>query len=103
MNYNDIKQELLENWAQFADNQDPYDLLTEFADSACPIYYHDIIIDWQEMPSEFDDSWKEFELDANVGITARMSSDLFNYYRHQYQTIYNELAETMPAKEEENA
>ena len=96
MNYSDIKQELKDNWEQFASNQYPDDLLTEFADSACPVYYGEIIRDWQEMPSEFSDVWCEEGYTGNT-ITALMTYDLFNYYRHEYHKIYNELCEEMEA------
>ena len=100
MNYTYIKQEILDNWEQFESNAYPHDLLDEFADSAVPVYSNEVIQDWQEMPSEFDDSAQEFDIDPDATIVQRMSLDLFNYYRHQYQKAYNELAETMPAKED---
>ena len=99
MNYTDIKKELTDNWEQFADNQYPDDLITDFADSAVPVYNNEVIQDWSEMPSEFDDSAQDFDIDPDATIMTRMSLDLFNYYRHQYQKAYNELAETMPVKE----
>ena len=95
MNYSDIKAELKENWEQFASNQRPDDLLAEFADSACPIYYSDIIKEWQEMPSEFSDSWQDLGTDGSATITTLMQFDLFNYYQHEYHKIYNELCEEM--------
>lgn len=105
MNYSDIKQEIADNWEQFESNQYPEDLISEFADSATPIYYGEIIRDWQEMPSEFGEYWKEVygeTVPENVSITDLMSADLYNYYRHTYQRAYNELADTMPAKESVN-
>lgn len=94
MNYTDIKKEIQDNWEQFASNQEPSDLLSEFAESACPIYTSDIIEEWQEMPHEFDDAWQEsFNLSESFTIVQLMGIDLFNYYQHQFQTAYNELAE----------
>ena len=92
--HNEIKQTIRDDWAQFADNPYPEELLNEFADSALPIYYSEIISEWQEMPSEFDNVWAE-EGYTSDSITALMSYDLENYYRHQYHSIYNELAEEM--------
>ena len=57
MNYSDIKQELKDNWEQLADNPYATDLVNEFAESAIPIYYSEIIKDWQEMPHEYNDTW----------------------------------------------
>jgi hypothetical protein len=101
MNYSDIKKEILENWEQFADNPYPEELLNEFADSALPIYYSEIISDWQEMPSEFDNVWAE-EGYTSDSITALMSYDLENYYRHQYHRIYNEIMHDQEQLESES-
>jgi hypothetical protein len=94
MNYTDIKDELLENWEQLEQASDPHDLLNEFADSALPIYYGDTIKDWQEMDSEFTDSWQEhFEATGagNKGICDLMRIDLWNYYTAEYTRIYNQI------------
>lgn len=92
--YTEIKQQILDRWSEFESNQHPSDLLSEFADSECPIYYGDIIAEWVEMPSEFCDAWQEsFSASESITITGLMSIDLFNYYDHQFQTAYNELAE----------
>lgn len=100
MNYSDIKSEIIDKWEEFASNQHPYELLNEFAESAVPVYYNQIISDWQEMPSEFDNVWSE-EGYTSESITALMSYDLSNYYRHQYHRIYSEVAQDMEALEEE--
>ena len=93
--HNEIKQTIKDDWAQFADNAYPHDLLNEFADSATPIYYGDIISEWQEMPSEFTDSWQELGADGSAIITALMQIDLFNYYSLAYRVAYNELCDEM--------
>jgi hypothetical protein len=101
MNHSDIKQEILDNWAELEESAYPDDLLREMADSACPVYYSDIMTDWQEMPNEFTDSWQEFvEISQDSTIFSLMSADLFNYYDTEYTRIYNEIKET---KEEDNA
>ena len=90
MNYSDIKQELKDNWEQFQDNPYATDLVNEFVDSAVPIYYSEIIRDWQEMPKEYDNQWAEEGYEGD-SITALMSYDLWRYYSDQYHTIYQEL------------
>jgi hypothetical protein len=101
MNYTDIKQEILDNWAELEESAYPDDLLREMADSACPVYYSDIIKDWQEMPSEFNDQWQEFtEVSQDSTIFSLMTADLFNYYDTKYTEVYNDIKTT---KEEENA
>lgn len=96
MTHTDIKAELIDNWQQFADNQYPEDLLNEFADSAVPVYYNEIIEDWQEMPNEFEDYWREDGIvTSDTTIFNLMAYDLHNYYQHQYHVIYNELCDEM--------
>lgn len=97
----EIKQEILDNWEQFESNAYPHDLLNEFADTNLPIYYGDIIREWQEMPSEFTDSWQDMGTDGSAGITTLMQMDLFNYYSHLFLTAYNELCDEMPTPEED--
>lgn len=102
MNYTDIKAELLENWEQFEQAREPQDLLNEFADSAVPVYYNEIIQEWQEMPSEFDNSWQETWEAVGAegkGIVDFMTIDLWNYYTAEYTRIYNEI---LTEKEEVN-
>ena len=97
----EIKQEILDSWEQFKDNAHPDDLLSEFADSNTPIYYGDIISQWQEMPSEFDNYWQEIGAGGNATITSLMQIDLYNYYSHLFLTAYNELCDEMPTPEED--
>lgn len=91
----EMKQEIKDNWEQFASLQYPYDLLNEFADSACPVYYSDIVKEWQEMPSEFNDVWQEIGVSENSTIYSLMTYDLYNYYSYLALTAYQELCEEM--------
>lgn len=102
MNWNidDIEEEIRGNWAQLKDNAYPDDLLTEWADSACPIYYSDIIKDWQEMPNEFTDKWQEFyEPNNETTIFYLMSLDLGEYYRDAYLRIYEVIKNEKESEE----
>jgi hypothetical protein len=100
MNYTDIKSDILDHWDQLESNTYPDDLLRELADSACPIYYSDVMKDWQEMPSEYNDQWQEFtEATQDTTIFSLMSADLFNYYYIKYEEIFGEILEE---KEQEN-
>jgi hypothetical protein len=107
MNNSDIKSDILDHWEQLSEMAHPEDLLTELAESACPIYYSDILKDWQEMPSEFNDSWKEngIETTAETTIFGLMGWDLYFYYENQYQTIFTEirLDKEQESEELENA
>jgi hypothetical protein len=92
MDYSDIRKEIIEQWEELDNSAYPDDLLTEMADSACPIYYGEIIKDWQEMPNEFSDNWQEFiEPTQETTIFSLMSADLFNYYQSEYTRVYEEI------------
>jgi hypothetical protein len=95
MNYTDIKSDILDHWDQLADMSSPEDLVTELAESACPIYYSDIMKDWQEMPSEYNDSWKENGIPTTEETTifGLMGWDLYFYYESQYMVAYTEIKE----------
>jgi hypothetical protein len=94
MDYNDIKKEIEENWEDLEASSYPEDALKEMADSACPVYYHEVIKDWQEMPNEFTDNWQEFiDPTTETTIFSLMSADLFCFYDSEYTRIYNEIKE----------
>lgn len=101
--YDEIKKELADNWEQFADKneQDAYDLLIEYADGFVPVYNHEIISDWAEMPSEFDDSWKDQIGDdiLDRGIVSLMSIDLMTYYLEEATRAWKALLEEKERKE----
>jgi hypothetical protein len=62
------------------------------ADSACPVYYHEVIKDWQEMPNEFTDNWQEFiDPTTETTIFSLMSWDLYFYYESQYHLTFTEI------------
>jgi hypothetical protein len=104
MDYSDIKADLLDNWAHFADMPYCQDLITELAESAIPIYYSQIIKDWQEMPNEYTDSWKETtEATNDSTIYSLMGVDLYNYYQDTYRQVYVELKQEQEAAAEVNA
>jgi len=92
-NNTDIKSDILDHWDQLAEMAEPSDLINELAESACPVYYSDIIKDWQEMPSEYNDSWQEngIPTTGETTIFSLMSWDLYFYYERQYQTIFSEI------------
>lgn len=92
--YTDIKKEIEDNWESLTSSKYPEDILGELADSAVPIYYGEIIRDWQDMDIDWDNYWKESYGEAvpdNVGITDLMSADLYGYYQSQYQRAFDEI------------
>jgi len=99
MNYSDIKSDIYDHLDQLKESAYPEDLLNELADSAVPIYYNEIISDWQEMPSEYNDNWKTEGYDGET-IFELMTYDLAIYYHDQYHKVYSEV---MHDQEEEAA
>ena len=93
MNQTEIKNDILNHWEQLAEMPHPEDLITELAESACPIYYSEILTDWQEMPSEYTDSWQENGIPTTEKTTifSLMSWDLYFYYHSEYLRIYDEI------------
>ncbi len=100
----DIRNDILDTWEWLKDANEDFidDRLTEMADSAVPVYNNQIIQDWQEMPSEFDDSGKELGVDDETPIIRLMMLDLYNYYQDAYRRVYADvLAEEARLAEEE--
>lgn len=57
------------------------DRSNEMVDSYLPVYNHEIIKEWQEMPGDYDDRGAdELGADNSMGIVGRMSLDLYFYY-----------------------
>jgi hypothetical protein len=93
-NYQEIKDAILEEWEELTESSYPEDRLMEMAEGFVPIYYGDIIKDWSEMPSEYGDNWKEQYggvIPKDVGITALMTTDLYEYYRDTTTDIYHQI------------
>lgn len=92
--YAEIKSVILDEWEMLTNDAYPEDRLTEMAEGFVPIYYGEIIRDWQDMPHEYTDNWKEHYGQAvpeQVGITELMTSDLYEYYRDTTTGIYHEI------------
>jgi hypothetical protein len=92
--YAEIKSVILNEWEMLSNDAYPEDRLTEMAEGFVPIYYGEIIKDWQDMPHEYTDNWKEQYggiIPEEIGITALMTSDLYEYYRDTTTGIYEEI------------
>ena len=98
--YHEIKKDLLGNWEAITDSQYPEDYLNEFADGYIPVYTNEIIKDWSEMPSEFDNFWQDYGITHDTTIPDLMRIDLYGYYRDQAQTAYNQILEEKENEEE---
>jgi hypothetical protein len=99
-NYGDMKQAILDEWERIQD--DPYlgDTLGEIADGYLPVYYSEIIQEWQELPMEYTDQWQDLASENDSTICGLMTIDLYNYYRDLASRAYSELSQD---KEQDNA
>lgn len=93
-NYDEIKQVIVDEWEMLSSDSYTEDRLTEIADGFVPVYYGEIIKDWQEMDHEYTDNWKEHygeKLPEQLGITDLMTIDLHEYYRDTTTEIYHKI------------
>jgi hypothetical protein len=96
----DIRQMILDDWDQLS-----RDNLDYVIDGLIPVYYSDIVEEWQKMPSEWDNSWQEIycgEIPKNSTIYSLMEVDLWQYYQDAVITIFDEIAESKQELEEAN-
>lgn len=76
---------------QFADTLYPEDLATEYADSAVPIYYGEIIEAWNQLPAEYCNQFHEVITELPDRIEDLMKTDIFLYYQTLYSSAIAEL------------
>lgn len=63
---------------------------SEFIEGYIPVYYNQILKEWADMPSEYNDrGQEEFGMGQEITIFNLMSLDLYVYY----QDIFNEAIE----------
>lgn len=81
----EAKQHLLDEWEYINE-----DSLHEYADSAVPVYYGEIIQEWNDLDSDYTDRWNEI-IETPNKITEAMTADLYLYYSELYQLAYDEI------------
>jgi hypothetical protein len=77
-----MEQEIRDAIANGEDLDDIRDRAGEFVDSYLPVYNGEIIAEWQNMPSEYDNrgAAELGHLDHEINIVNLMSLDLYLYY-----------------------
>jgi hypothetical protein len=76
----------------------------EWVDNYVPIYNNQIIKEWQDMPSEYDDRGaQELGISEDATILNRMTLDLYLYYSDQFAEVLDEVEEELQEKETANA
>ena len=78
--HEEILQMVRDEFQQLSESEYPEDLLYEFADSECPLYYHDISTAWVQLPMEDTDRWQDIGAESSMSIYNLMLVDICLYY-----------------------
>jgi hypothetical protein len=72
----------------------------EWVDGYLPVYYNEIVEEWQEMPSEYNDrGHAELGQGGEINIYNLMSLDLYLYYTDIFNEALAELEEELEGNE----
>jgi hypothetical protein len=92
----EIKDEVRIELRNGGDIQSVKDRSNEWLEGWLPVYNGEIVREWQEMPSEYDDrGGLELGTDGTIGIVGLMSLDLYLYYSDLFNKAMEELEEEM--------
>jgi hypothetical protein len=86
-----MKEEILAEIAQGATLEEIKDRAGEWIDNHLPIYNHEIIKEWQEMPGDYDDRGAEEYGTREIKIIDLMSLDLHLYYSDLLDEVFNDI------------
>lgn len=86
--YEEIKEEILNDWEDITEDD-----IHQIADGYVPVYYSEIIKEWQELPMEDTDTWRDFGISEDTTIFTLMGYDLFNYYYQLADKAFSEIKE----------
>ena len=96
-----IKQQMKDEFKTEIDNgyitlEEIQDNSGEWVDGYLPIYYNQIVEEWQKMPSEYNDrGHQELGLGHEITIYNLMSLDLYVYYLDIFNEAIAELEEEL--------
>ena len=88
--YEYIKQENLSEWDTITEDD-----IHQIAEGYVPVYYNEIISEWQELPMEHTDTWQDFGISEDTTIFTLMGYDLFNYYYQLADKAFSEIKEEL--------
>lgn len=96
--YAEIKAELLDEWEHLTESR-----LHEYAESNTPVYYSDIVKEWQALPMENTDAWQEYgaAFTPDTTIFSLMTTDLHLYYFALVEKAFAEITEEKQQEESE--
>lgn len=79
------------------------DNIGEWIDGYLPIYYTDIVKEWQEMPSEYDNRGaEELGTGGKIDIYNLMTLDLYVYYLDLFNEVLDDIEEEGEEEGEED-
>lgn len=90
--YEDLKQTITngEDMESIRDNSG------EWIDGYLPIYNNNIIEEWKDMPSEYDNRGSaELGIPSDISIIALMQLDLYLYYSDLFFQVLTDIAEEL--------
>ena len=80
----EITKEIQEARAYILAHKHPEDFAGEYADSALPIYYSEILEEWCDLPDEYSNRFSEMTDTLPDRIEDLMRTDLYLYYYNFY-------------------
>ena len=93
-----LKEEMIEDIKNMLSNGEKLsyfeDYSAEFIDGLLPVYYNEIIKEWQEMPNDYNDKGAD-ELGTIGGIYDLMTADLYVYYSDIFKDALEKVKEEM--------
>jgi len=90
--YEDLKQTITngEDMESIRDNSG------EWIDGYLPIYNNNIIDEWKDMPSEYDNRGSaELGIPGDISIISLMQLDLYLYYSDVFFQVLDDIAEEL--------
>lgn len=95
-----MKEEVLEEISKGVDLDSIRDRAGEWVDSYTPIYTHEIIKAWQDLPSEYDNQGAlAFGVSEGIGITGLMQLDLYLYFGDLFSVVLDRVEDELKSQE----
>ena len=93
LSLDEIRKEIQSDKEHILGQKYPEDIAHEYADGAVPIYYHQIVSDWNWLDTEDQNRFGEVVSELPDRIEDLMKTDLYLYYYNCYSQAINELLE----------
>ena len=95
-----MKQEIRTALSNGEDIEQIKDNSGEWVDGYLPVYANQIIREWQEMPSEYNErGYNELGMGGEITIIGLMGLDLYLYYTDLFNEAVEELEEELAEEE----